>query len=386
MTRPFVKLYKKSLYIPLKWLEIKARHAFFIIFPSLHPFKRWRIPRSIKKVRTKAIIAPSSITHTLPILVDKPLLKQFYPLKGKVASASLLTLSNGFATQTAIHLDAKGSLLSQFSDLPNSKRAFRHKIFTYRPERTNAKITYFQEGVASFVSYVQTNYYHYLFGVVPKMHLLQQRQIVPSKYYVDYGERYQEECLTALGIPLEKRISAREHPIISAEKLFILSPLNTLVMAPWIVHFLRQTFIKKALKSHRRLYISRSLAHFRRLVNEEELYPFLAEQGFEIIHTETKTFQEQVELFQSATLIVAPHGAGLANLTFCQPGTKVVEILPPRYLRTFYWSLSHVANLRYFVMQGVKDPTTYSSQTTGYDDIRCNLEEVKQLIALALRS
>lgn len=39
------------------------------------------------------------------------------------------------------------------------------------------------------------------------------------------------------------------------------------------------------------------------------------------------TPRDQQEVFSSARVIIASHGAGLANLIWCQPGTKVIEFL-----------------------------------------------------------
>ena len=36
-------------------------------------------------------------------------------------------------------------------------------------------------------------------------------------------------------------------------------------------------------------------------------------------------FSEQVELFNNSECIAGLHGAGFANIVFCQPGTKVIE-------------------------------------------------------------
>ena len=78
-----------------------------------------------------------------------------------------------------------------------------------------------------------------------------------------------------------------------------------------------------------RLYISREKARRRRVVNESGLWTELAARGFVKLHLEELTWARQITAFRHAKVIVAPHGAGLANLVFCQAGTKVVETLPP---------------------------------------------------------
>ena len=38
------------------------------------------------------------------------------------------------------------------------------------------------------------------------------------------------------------------------------------------------------------------------------------------------SFKEQINIFYNANLIVGLHGSGFANLTFCKPKTKIIEI------------------------------------------------------------
>jgi capsular polysaccharide biosynthesis protein len=52
-------------------------------------------------------------------------------------------------------------------------------------------------------------------------------------------------------------------------------------------------------------------------------------------------------LFQSAEFIISPHGAGLANLVFCEPRTKVIELMPSAEFRPFFWLLSDKLDLVY---------------------------------------
>ena len=36
--------------------------------------------------------------------------------------------------------------------------------------------------------------------------------------------------------------------------------------------------------------------------------------------------RDQVKIFNNAEIIVGLHGAGFANLCFCKPGTKIIEL------------------------------------------------------------
>ena len=96
-----------------------------------------------------------------------------------------------------------------------------------------------------------------------------------------------------------------------------------------------------------KLYISREGARRRRVLNDDELWRCLESRGFAKILTENLGWSDQIALFREAKVIVAPHGAGLANLVFCRPGTRVVELFGRTYVNGCYWRLSDVKGLDY---------------------------------------
>ena len=64
-------------------------------------------------------------------------------------------------------------------------------------------------------------------------------------------------------------------------------------------------------------------------------------------------------LFQRAVLAVGPHGAGLSNLIYCEPGTYVIEGLcnPPHLNMCFQWATHILGHLTMELSQNeaVKD-------------------------------
>src|SRR5262249_18737931 len=106
-----------------------------------------------------------------------------------------------------------------------------------------------------------------------------------------------------------------------------------------IIDWLRDRFGKLRSTSERggrKLFISRAgnpHAHNRRVLNEAEIAGIAVEQGFEIIRGEEIPFETQVKLFSEASIIAGPHGAGFANMVFAPQGTKIIEMIGPRYSR-----------------------------------------------------
>ncbi|WP_082702308.1 glycosyltransferase family 61 protein [Pseudacidovorax intermedius] len=80
-----------------------------------------------------------------------------------------------------------------------------------------------------------------------------------------------------------------------------------------------------------RLYISRSAAKNRPLLEEPQIEALLSGLGFEIVQLENLSFSEQAQTLSKAALVVAPHGAGLANLVFSKGLRKLVEMMPSSY-------------------------------------------------------
>lgn len=96
-----------------------------------------------------------------------------------------------------------------------------------------------------------------------------------------------------------------------------------------------------------RLYITRELAGRRRVVNEAALWSQLEARGFVKLRLEELSWAEQIAAFAQAREIVAPHGAGLANLVFCPPGVRIVEFFNRAYVNPCFWRMAALAGLDY---------------------------------------
>ena len=81
-----------------------------------------------------------------------------------------------------------------------------------------------------------------------------------------------------------------------------------------------------------KLFILRQSSH-RNIVNLKELVATAESRGFLVTSPETLSFRKQVELFSSASTIIGPTGAWLANLLFVGSEARVA-ILYPETCRT----------------------------------------------------
>ena len=235
------------------------------------------------------------------------------------------------------------------------------------------------------------NYYHWLVDVLPRLAILEMAGVdihSIDSFAVNAGDApFQKESLEILGIPASKRIpvSAESHYV--CEKLVVPSPVGLSSDTPkWAVEFLRRKLIPKtpSAKTPARIYVSRSRSKYRIFTNETEVRAMLVGRGFEEVFTEQMTFRQQIELFANASAMVAPHGAGLANLLFCSRGAKVIEIFSPDYVNGCFWALANWAELDYFYLLGAGPrPAEFYDPHRVEKDITVDLKKLEQILALA---
>lgn len=236
------------------------------------------------------------------------------------------------------------------------------------------------------------NYFHWMFEVLPRLEILLSSGInideIDYFFANDCRYSFQKETLAMLGIPAKKIIECTKISHVKAKRLIVPSlPGNTFDIPSWVCDFLRKKFLHSEIESkfdRKRIYINRSDAKYRRILNETEVINFLGKLGFESVTLGSMTVAEQVKLFASADVIVSPHGAGLANLVFCQPETKIIELFPPGYAKPYYWFISNHIPLDYYLLLGETDEKIQVNEFPDYQkNFLIDLEKISQILDIA---
>ncbi len=258
-----------------------------------------------------------------------------------------------------------------------------HSVFQ---QTSLPKCTYIPQTVAVLSKIGCNNYYHWMFDVLPRVHLLRLSALSIEKYIVPHPlAPFQLETLIALGIRREQLIEAGADFHIEAERLVVPSlPLE----AKWACDFVRSQMLCKVrrFRPHsRRLYISRENCIGRKVVNEPELLAALAPLGFEKIVPETMSVAEQVAVFSQANVIVGPQGASFTNTFFCRPKTHIIEFMAPTFFITATEKISSYLNLNYHRIMGTSqhNPNYINGEWYwhGLDNIIVDLEDMMRLIS-----
>ena len=102
-----------------------------------------------------------------------------------------------------------------------------------------------------------------------------------------------------------------------------------------------------------RIYVSRSLAKNRKIVNNEEVEAIFVQNGFKIINFEDYSFYEQVYLMKHCKILGGVHGAGFANIAYMPEKSKLFELIKEyssyHEERPSYWRLSSTLNIDYYI-------------------------------------
>ncbi len=311
----------------LKLLDRYFKKILFFFFPHLDPI----IPidnliRSIpevilnKKVSShiktmklirEACVENYSYTSDLP----PSFRKEMYFATRHVYRVSnvILNVKNGVCfTESIGFLESLGSLRSWLLS---------------RPVRRKGPAKFFEMVPVTCIN--TTGYAHFIMEELPRLlwalkEFPDLKLVCPDKLPVFISAVYNDLC---------QRNLLRYHPVkLKSEYILVDDFVFTQAEAYsgfWNkqdIGLLRKVFLGSEEKNIKtRIYISRRHSS-RTFNNEAVLEETLNNRGFRIIFLEELVFTAQIEVFQNADIIIAPHGAGLANLVWCSPGTKVIEL------------------------------------------------------------
>ena len=191
------------------------------------------------------------------------------------------------------------------------------------------------------------NYWHWLFDVLPRIGLFNKaKNLNDIDFFLlpDHIKNFQIETLDCLGISKNKRLSSKKFRHIKSQKLIVTdhpvvisgdATKDIMTMPFWISQWLKDTFLKQMSANNKenvkKIYIDRSDQNSgqtpqRLIANEEEIKGYLLKNNFISVRLHDLKFREQIALFNNAECIVGLHGGGFANIVFCKPNTRVVEL------------------------------------------------------------
>lgn len=229
------------------------------------------------------------------------------------------------------------------------------------------------------------NHYHWLIDYLPRLMLVEGLAPYDGCRIVihDRPSDHQRQALALLDIDPQRWVHLAPTQAIQAPSLVVPTLMShTTACHPVVPRMLRRAFPAATTGGPKRVYLSREDAGNRRLTNEDEAVALLQRHGFVKAVASALSFQQQVDLFAGAAVIVAVHGAGLTNMVFSAPGTQVIEVGLHDFRPSFMQVLARLCRIRH----GFVNASTSSRTSQPYpsnplmEDWRLDLADLQRAL------
>ena len=204
------------------------------------------------------------------------------------------------------------------------------------------------------------NYFHFMFDIIPKLELLKKVENIEDidYFYVPKIQKWQCKIYKLLGLNKSKLIDSDQYRHIEADEILTVDHpwyfKNTIqsevVNIPdWIIKDNRKLFSSNSVRfnNNNKIFLDRSSSKYShcQITNNDEFKRMLKIKGFTSYKVEELTFEEQIFLFQQASIIIGAHGAAFTNIIYCKPNTKIIEIIPISHPNKKCERISGILNL-----------------------------------------
>lgn len=196
-------------------------------------------------------------------------------------------------------------------------------------------------------------YYHFMHEVLPKLWLC--RNLLPYTNHLFFNAPVTDwklKWLNFLNIDINRIIWVGPYDNYKCEQLLFTSMIiKDQQLSHYSITALKSLIGSGSIsnnKPQKVVFISRTGERERDLKWEDDLlnhYP-----DFQKINASNLSVEETIDYFESATIIIAAHGAGLSNLFLCSPNTKVLELYPDLdHYQPCYTRISDICELKHHV-------------------------------------
>ncbi len=323
--------------------------------------------------------AGEEVTYALPVTASEEVLSYLRPLATiRNAPTGVARLPAGRVLGAGAVLSADGTLLARDVSGDHGNDTAHHWLIGYGGLRATKKV---DGSVAVAAVNLGEGYGHWLLEELPRLLAV---PVDEAEYLVLHADAaYARQALLMRG--------GRERVIAAKRRLH-------LCCAPMLVPGLTagpgapnrraleriEAFTAPIGREYSglgdRLYFTRGNAVRRRVANEAALWALLESLGFTKVELEKLSWAEQIAACRRARVVVASHGAGLANLAFCAPGTQVVELVNRAYFNPGYWRLAALRGLDYRVVVAKGEGPLREDRRENRADIEADLEQVRRAL------
>ena len=203
------------------------------------------------------------------------------------------------------------------------------------------------------IDFWSTGYFHWFGDVIHKYVMLKKKNyqgklLLPEKFK---KINFVVESIDFFSIP---HIFIKRNELAFSNKLYLLP--YKLISGNFLENTtlaINRTVNFSTINPKKIIYVSRSKAKYRKVVNENELIKTFKKYEVEVYNFDNISFREQIMIAQNTKLFISMHGAALTNMLFMSIGQNILEIRHPESeAQNCYFSLASALNHNYFYFLG----------------------------------
>lgn len=331
--------------------------------PVCHDLKAWAA--SWGGAEYVVLEAAGTTTRPRPKTIEPEVHASFAPLYSfPVPERALVTVPNGkirgrYGLVILPNGEFAGELVAMTPEGRHAMLRAEPSYFEPLPTRPVRKKGRFY----SLLGFGVNNYYHFTHDILMRMRGITDR--LPSDTQLLVPEkmtRFQLDTLDVLGLDAHPRVPFPADELWELERLYVVKPISK-TQIDSAEHF--RWYRKLAMDRQgvregvptKRLFVTRRNDRYWRATNEEEVESFLSSRGFETVSPGELSFREQIELFAQGEIIVGT-GAGMTNMVFSPPGTKVLQLQENNHFVHTAWTMAAALGFdyHYFLCDIVPNP------------------------------
>lgn len=311
------------------------------------------------------------VKRDLPInynQLDKNLFEKEFEVFFEEVNSELLQkihiLSNGVCFKNGILFDL---FLNKFNiGFENRIKLFIKTLLVLARSFNTIKIN----NAILITDHFSAGFFHWYGDVLQKLEALDVIKSDLSEYVFLVPEDFASaSALNSLKVyDIDYKIIGKNHKILADKLLIIpeLAPSGN--YRPDLMQNMRNRFKEfyNIIPKQKRIFITRSKALKRTIINEDKLLQTLQKFNFDVVAMEEISFDEQYKCIAESNILVSLHGAGLTHMLWLEKNSKVLEIRAKKdSLNNCFYSLASALKLQYYYILADKT-NEKSTQLTDF--------------------
>lgn len=276
------------------------------------------------------------------------------------------------------------SLEKQFLIYPDHKRIYNSlHVLSNRIKRRRISLPASEKYLLCY-DYWSNAIFHWMCDALPRLQAVKELAqdcvfILPEHYQYPYIL----ETLNAFKVKsiYKLPVNAYVHcPTLYVPKQITTSgeinPKNIIQLRQTLMDYFMPLFKNNSHQSTN-IYVSRSAAKYRKVLNEDEVVKLIKKYDFEVIHFEKLSVTEQIEIAYHSKNMISLHGANLTNVIFMQPESNVLEFRKKNDTENnYYYSLADSVGCNYYYLN-----CEYVDTKPGnFFDLTVDIEELEIIL------